>query len=138
MLKLYIESATALSDYLKAIATENSVHFNYVCLTTRKIITERASSFLEIIFKTPISIQIKSNPNQIHSFFCSPFFLCLQYQPELCGNYHLLQFCFSFFVRIHGQPEPFGGSIILQSCSSFFFRLHGQPELFARDHLLQS
>ena len=63
-------------------------------------------------------IKSKSNPNQIHSFFCSSFFLCLQGQPELCGSYHLLQSCFSFFVRLHGQTEPFGSCIILQSCSS--------------------
>ena len=96
-------------------------------------ITGRASSFLEknLFFKNRISIKIKSkiNPNYIHSFFCSSFFLCLPGQPELCGSYHLLQSCFSFFVYIHGQPEPFGSCIILQSCSSFFFHLHGQPEL---------
>ena len=28
---------------------------------------------------------LMSNLNQIHSFFCSSFFLCLQGQPELCG-----------------------------------------------------
>ena len=62
-----------------------------------------------LFFKNPISIQIKSisNPNQIQSFFCSSFFLCLQGQLELCGSYYLLQSCFSFFVRLHGQTEPF-------------------------------
>ena len=102
------------------------IHANKVPAITRKMvpITGRAGSFLEIFcLKTPISIQIKSKlyPNQIKSFFCSSFFLCLQGQPELCCSYHLPQSCFSFFIRLHGQPEPFGSyifsSLALLSCS---------------------
>ena len=51
-------------------------------------------------FKTPISIQIKSKSNQIHSIFCTSFILCFQGQPELCGSYHLHQYCFSFSVSM--------------------------------------
>ena len=61
---------------------------------------ERAHSLK--FLKTPISIQIKSksNPNQIHSIFCTSFILCFQGQPELCGSYHLHQSCFSFSVSM--------------------------------------
>ena len=61
-------------------------------------IAGRASSFLEFFLFLKIQSQSKlnQNQNQIHSFFCSSFFLCLQGQLEL---YDLLQSCFSFFVR---------------------------------------
>ena len=85
----------------------------------------RASELILIdifLLKIPISIQIKSksNANQIKSIFYSSFFLCFQGQPELCGNYHLIQSSFSFFVRLHGQPEPFGscGLALLSSSVS--------------------
>ena len=65
-------------------------------------ITGRASTFLEIFENSNISIQIKSksNPNPIHSIFCTSFILCFQGQPELCGSYHLHQSCFSFSVSM--------------------------------------
>ena len=88
--------AAVFCDYGGVLPTNISI--------TRKMvpITGRASSFLE-----EKKMFLKSNLSQIHSFFCSSFFLCLQGQPELCGCYHLLQSCFSFYVRLHGQPELF-------------------------------
>ena len=66
---------------------------------------ERAHSLK--FLKTPISIQIKSksNPNPIHSIFCTSFILCFQGQPELCGSYHLHQSCFSFSVFMTNQSR---------------------------------
>ena len=56
-----------------------------------------AHSLKKFVFETSISIQIKSksNPNQIHSLFCSSSSFLFQGQPELCGGYNLLQSCFS-------------------------------------------
>ena len=104
---------------------------------TRKSIPlqgEQAHSLNFFVLITPISIQIKSksNPNQIHSFFCSSFFLCLQGQPELCGSYHILQSCFSsssvsMANLSHLVAASFSSLALLSSSVSFFLLPSPRP-----------
>ena len=122
------------------------------------LITGRAGTFLEFL---KLQSQSKLNPNQIQSIFCSPFFLYLQGQSELCGSYHLLQSCFLFssiskanlsrlVATIFSSLAFISSSIYMAKLSRliaalfcslahfFFFRLCSQPEVFVSDHLLQS
>ena len=132
----------------------------FISILTRKMvpIIGRAGTFLEFV---KLQSQSKLNLNQIQSVFCSPIFLYLQGQSELCGSYHLLQSCFLFssvsmanlsclvatifsslafiFSSVY-MAKP--SCLIAVSFSSlahlFFFCLYGQSEVFVSDHLLQS
>ena len=81
---------------------------------------ERAHSLKKFFFLTPISIQIKSDPNPIQSIFCTSFVLCFQGQSELCGSYHLHQCCFSFSMTNLSRfvAASFSGLALLSSSVS--------------------